>query len=155
MSIQPINNDNYQTQNSDKSDVQTFKTDPKALQSDLSSGDQYQVAISESALSTALTQLTSDFPNNTQGPSTGVGSSGQAQDAMQPLQNDLLTLQSALSSSTGNSQGTSSSNSSLSTALNNVLNALSTINSQELGRIHLLQPATVKALFQTQPWTRK
>jgi hypothetical protein len=51
MSIQSVNNNNYQNQNSEKSDFQTFTADAKARQSALSSGDQDQVTLSESALS--------------------------------------------------------------------------------------------------------
>src|SRR5208283_1915557 len=126
MSIQPISSSG-QTQNTMSSDFQTFKTDATALQSALSSGNQDQVTLSESALSTALTQLTSDFSNNTQGQSSS-GISSQTQNPMQALQNDLQTLQSALTS-TSSSQGTSSSDSTLSTALSNVMNDLSAMKS--------------------------
>jgi len=53
MSIQSVNNNNYQNQNSEKSNFQTFTADANVHQSALSSGDQDQVTLSESALSTS------------------------------------------------------------------------------------------------------
>ena len=101
MSIQSINNGNYQNKNSGKPDFQTSRTDPKALQSVSNQEDQDQVTISESALSAALT---------------------------------------------------SSSESGLSIAVNNVMNDLSAKNSQVLGIIHQIEPATVETLLhQTKP----
>jgi len=115
-----------------RSDFQDFSKNAKALQSVLSSGKQDQVTISQNALSASLAQLTNDLSNNAPVQSSS-GSSGQSQNPMQAFQNDLQTLQSALSSTSGSQtnsgQGTSSSNKPVSTALNNVLNDLSTMQS--------------------------
>ena len=132
MSIQSISS-SYQTQMSSvMSDFQNFSKSAKALQGVLSSGNQDQVTISEKALSASLAQLTNDFSSNAPAKSSS-GSSGQSQNPMQAFQNDLQTLQSALSSTSGSQtnsgQVTSSTNTPVSTALNNVLNDLSTMQS--------------------------
>ena len=118
MTIQSVNSA-YQTMNSVRTDFRNFSTAANSLQSALSSGNQDQVTLSESALSQALGQLLSDAPT-AQGQSSGTG--GKT-DPMQAFQNDLQTLQSALSSTDGN-QGASSS-ATLDTALSNVLNDIS------------------------------
>ncbi|MBF0506457.1 MAG: hypothetical protein HQL09_06450 [Nitrospirae bacterium] len=128
MAIDPISNSYPQPQNSVKSDFKTFTTDLQSLQSAMSSGNEDQVTLSESALSTALTRLESDFSNSTQEQSSS-GDSGQTQNPLQTFQNDLKTLQSALSASS-NSEDSSSSNSTLSTAVNNVMNDLSAMKSR-------------------------
>jgi hypothetical protein len=132
MSIQSISS-SYQTQMSSvRSDFQDFSKNAKALQGVLISGNQDQVTISENALSVSLAQITNDFSNKAPAQSSS-GSSGQAQNPMQAFQNDLQTLQSALSSTSGSQtnsgQDISSSNTPVSTALNNVLNDLSTMQS--------------------------
>jgi len=132
MSIQSISS-SYQTQMSSvRSDFQDFSKNAKALQGVLISGNQDQVTISENALSVSLAQITNDFSNKAPAQSSS-GSSGQAQNPMQAFQNDLQTLQSALSSTSGSQtnsgQDTSSSNTPVGTALNNVLNDLSTMQS--------------------------
>jgi len=132
MSIQSISS-SYQTQMSSvRSDFQDFSKNAKALQGVLISGNQDQVTISENALSVSLAQITNDFSNKAPAQSSS-GSSGQSQNPMQAFQNDLQTLQSALSSTSGSQtnsgQDTSSSNTPVGTALNNVLNDLSTMQS--------------------------
>ena len=128
MSIQSISS-SYQTQMSSvRSDFQDFSKNAKALQGVLISGNQDQVTISENALSVSLAQITNEAPAQ-----SSSGSSGQSQNPMQAFQNDLQTLQSALSSTSGSQtnsgQDTSSSNTPVGTALNNVLNDLSTMQS--------------------------
>jgi len=86
MSIQSVNNNNYQNQSSEKPDFQTFTADANTVKGALSSGNQDQVTLSESALS-------------------------------------------------------------MSAAVGNVLKNLSAMNSQELGKIHRLQPSTVAELL--------
>jgi len=132
MSIQSISS-SYQTQMSSvRSDFQDFSKNAKALQGVLISGNQDQVTISENALSVSLAQITNDFSNKAPAQSSS-GSSSQSQNPMQAFQNDLQTLQSALSSTSGSQtnsgQDTSSSNTPVGTALNNVLNDLSTMQS--------------------------
>lgn len=132
MSIQSISS-SYQTQMSSvRSDFQDFSKNAKALQGVLISGNQDQVTISENALSVSLAKITNDFSNKAPAQSSS-GSSGQSQNPMQAFQNDLQTLQSALSSTSGSQtnsgQDTSSSNTPVGTALNNVLNDLSTMQS--------------------------
>lgn len=105
MFIQSIGSSYYQAQNPVRSDFQTFKTDAKALQSALSSGNQDQVTLSESALSTALTNLLNDFSSNTKVQSSSAGSS-PTQDLMQTFQNDLQNLESQRVSSSGSTQET-------------------------------------------------
>jgi hypothetical protein len=111
-----------------RSDFQDFSKNAKALQGVLISGNQDQVTISENALSVSLAQITNEAPAQ-----SSSGSSGQSQNPMQAFQNDLQTLQSALSSTSGSQtnsgQDTSSSNTPVGTALNNVLNDLSTMQS--------------------------
>jgi len=86
MSIHSINNNNYQNQNSEKSDFQTAKTDANALQIASGSGDQDQVAISESALSTALSST-----SNNQGISS---SESTLSKAVSNVLNDLFAMNS-------------------------------------------------------------
>jgi ElaB/YqjD/DUF883 family membrane-anchored ribosome-binding protein len=111
---------NYQTLNAMNKELKNFSTQLNALQGALNSGNQDQVASSKNTFSTTLNQVMSDLSAVTQVQPTGSGNQvkNTGNGRVQNLQNDLKTLQNALSSV--NPQQGASSQDSLANALSKV-----------------------------------